>query len=187
MKYNFNDNTQITPHFRAGEFRCKCGREHEFEINHALVEKLEQLRTALNCSSIKVTSGFRCVTHDKNVGGTGTGQHTKGNAADICCYGQDRKPISSKIVCCKAQELGFTGIANITSAYIYTHVDVRTGSKWFGDEVHGNKAVTDDFFKYFGISSSQPAPVEEKKEEKQTITVTVEIGGDTFKGTLTKV
>ncbi|MBP0986928.1 MAG: hypothetical protein J6S92_01450 [Oscillospiraceae bacterium] len=148
--YKFDDTTQLSPHFNAKEFRCKCGREHEFEINDALVEKLELLRTALNCSSIKVTSGFRCVTHDKNVGGTGTGQHTKGNAADICCYGQDGKPISSKIVCCKAQDIGFTGIANITAAYQYTHVDVRPNGKWYGDEVHGNSPVTDDFYKYFG-------------------------------------
>ena len=150
MKYNFNDNTQITPHFRAGEFRCKCGKEHDFEISTELVEKLEKLRAALNCSSINVSSGYRCVTHDKNVGGSGTGQHTLGKAADICCYGQDGQPLSSKVVCCKAQDIGFTGIANITAAYIYTHVDVREGSKWYGDEVHGNASVTDDFYKYFG-------------------------------------
>ena len=97
-----------------------------------------------------MTSGYRCETHDKNVGGSGTGQHTKGNAADICCYGQDGQPISSKTVCCKAQDIGFAGIANITADYQYTHVDVRTGSKWYGDEVHGNSSVTDDFYKYFG-------------------------------------
>ena len=54
------------------------------------------------------------------------------------------------MVCCKAQDIGFTGIANITAAYQYTHVDVRTGKKWYGDEVHGNSTVTDDFYKYFG-------------------------------------
>lgn len=54
------------------------------------------------------------------------------------------------MVCCKAQDIGFTGIANITAAYQYTHVDVRTGKKWYGDEVHGNNSVTDDFYKYFG-------------------------------------
>lgn len=85
---------------------------------------------------IIVTSGYRCPTHDKNVGGSGTGQHTLGNAADICCYGQDGQPISSKIVCQKAQDIGFTGITNITAAYIYTHVDVRPNGKWYGDEVH---------------------------------------------------
>ena len=150
MKYQYSDSVQISQHFNSTEFRCKCGKEHEFEVNDNLVQKLEKLYAALNCSQIIVTSGFRCVTHDKNVGGSGTGQHTLGNAADICCYGQDGQPISSKIVCCKAQDIGFTGIANITAAYQYTHVDVRPNGKWYGDEVHGNSSVTDDFYKYFG-------------------------------------
>ena len=148
--YEYSDNTQLSPHFNISEFRCKCGKEHETLNNPELIEKLEKLFTALNCSKIIVTSGYRCKQHDKNVGGSGTGQHTLGNAADICCYGQDGQPISSKVVCCKAREIGYTGIANITAAYQYTHVDVRTDSKWYGDEVHGNSTVTDDFYKYFG-------------------------------------
>ena len=148
--YSYSDNTQLSAHFNAKEFRCKCGKVHEFGISNELVDKLEKLYAALNCSKIIVTSGYRCPTHDKNVGGSGTGQHTLGNAADICCYGQDGQPISSKIVCQKAQDIGFTGIANITAAYIYTHVDVRPNGKWYGDEVHSNGSVTDDFYKYFG-------------------------------------
>lgn len=148
--YDFNDTTQLSPHFNISEFRCKCGKEHETLNDPELIEKLEKLYAALNCSKIIVTSGYRCEQHDKNVGGSGNGQHTFGNAADICCYGQNGQPISSKTVCCKAQDIGFRGIANITAAYIYTHVDVRTGSKWYGDEVHGNNTVTDDFYKYFG-------------------------------------
>ena len=148
--YDFSDKTQLSPHFNISEFRCKCGREHETLNNPELIEKLEKLFTALNCSKIIVTSGYRCAAHDKTVGGSGTGQHTLGNAADICCYGQDGQPISSKVVCCKAQDIGFRGIANITAAYQYTHVDVRPNGKWYGDEVHGNSTVTDDFYKYFG-------------------------------------
>ena len=148
--YEYSDNTQLSPHFNISEFRCKCGKEHETLNNPELIEKLEKLFTALKCSKIIVTSGYRCAAHDKNVGGSGTGQHTLGNAADICCYGQDGQPISSKVVCCKAQDIGFRGIANITAAYIYTHVDVREKGKWYGDEVHGNSTVTDDFYKYFG-------------------------------------
>ena len=152
--YEYSDKTQLSPHFNAKEFRCKCGKEHEFGISNELVNKLEKLYTALNCSKIIVTSGYRCPTHDKNVGGSGTGQHTLGNAADICCYGQDGQPISSKIVCQKAQDIGFTGIANITAAYIYTHVDVRLNGKWYGDEVHSNGSVTDDFYKYFAADTA---------------------------------
>ncbi len=152
--YSYSDNTQLSAHFNAKEFRCKCGKVHEFSISNELVDKLEKLYTALNCSKIIVTSGYRCPTHDKNVGGSGTGQHTLGNAADICCYGQDGQPISSKTVCCKAQDIGFTGIANITAAYIYTHVDMRPNGKWYGDEVHGNSSVTDDFYKYFSADTA---------------------------------
>ncbi len=153
-KYEFGDATQLSAHFNAKEFRCKCGKEHDFEVNEKLVENLEKLYETLNCSKIIVTSGYRCTVHDKNVGGNGTGQHTKGNAADICCYGQDGQPISSKIVCCTAQDIGFTGIANIDTSYQYTHVDIRTGSKWYGDETKGNSSVTNDFYCYFGIHKS---------------------------------
>ncbi|MDD6586838.1 MAG: GH25 family lysozyme [Ruminococcus sp.] len=156
LTYKFDDQTQLSPHFNAREFRCSCGKSHETLIASQLVDKLEALYTSLNCSKIIVTSGYRCPEHDKAVGGTSSGQHTKGTAADVCCYGQDGQPISSKTVCCKAQDLGFTGIANITSSYQYTHLDVRTSGKWYGDEIHGNGTVTDDFYKYFGIEKAEP-------------------------------
>ena len=156
LTYKFDDQTQLSPHFNAREFRCQCGKTHETLIASKLVDKLEQLYSTLNCSKIIVTSGYRCPEHDKAVGGTSSGQHTKGTAADVCCYRQDGQPISSKTVCCKAQDLGFTGIANITSSYQYTHLDVRTSGKWYGDEVYGNGTVTDDFYKYFGMEKSEP-------------------------------
>ena len=153
--YDYNDSTQLSPHFNVMEFRCQCGGNHETLISSELIEKLEALYATLNCSKIIVTSGYRCPEHDKAVGGTSSGQHTKGTAADVCCYGQDGQPISSKTVCCKAQDLGFTGISNITSSYQYTHLDVRTSGKWYGDEIHGNGTVTDDFYKYFGIEKAE--------------------------------
>lgn len=152
--YRFDDKTQLSAHFNVQEFKCQCGKSHDILIDSGLIDKLESLYTALNCSKIIVTSGYRCPEHDKAVGGTSSGQHTKGTAADVCCYGQDGQPISSKTVCCKAQDLGFTGIANITSSYQYTHLDVRTSAKWYGDEIHGNGTITDDFYKYFGIAKT---------------------------------
>lgn len=176
--YKSTDAIKLSEHFNCSEFKCKCGKSHSYLISEDLIEKLEQLFVELNCSKIIVTSGYRCADHDKAVGGNGIGQHTKGTAADICCYGQDGKPISSKTVCCKAQDLGFGGIANITSAFIYTHVDVRTGSKWYGDETRGTGTVTKDFYDYFGITKPTPAKI--------TKEVTLTIGSETWKGTLTK-
>ena len=161
--YKYGDTTQISPHFKACEFQCKCSGKHDFPLDTALVEKLEELYTALNCSSINVSSGYRCVQHDKAVGGSGTGQHTLGKAADICCYGQDKQPINSKLVCCTAADLGFSGVARITDTY--THVDVRTGL-WYGDETKGTNYCipTADFYQYFGI-------VKEVKPMKQGIDI----------------
>lgn len=152
--YDCTDRTQLTAHFNVQEFRCKCGDSHNILISEELVSMLEKLFSSLDCSKIIVNSGYRCTAHDKAVGGNGSGQHTKGTAADIVCYGQDGKPISSKIVCCTAQELGFSGIANIDKSYTATHVDVRTSNKWYGDEsVPGGTArsVTDNFYEYYGI------------------------------------
>ena len=148
--YKYGDTTQISPHFKACEFQCKCSGKHDFPLDTALVEKLEELYTALNCSSINVSSGYRCVQHDKAVGGSGTGQHTLGKAADICCYGQDGKPIVSYLVCCAAEDVGFSGVARINDRY--THVDVRSGH-WFGDETKGNSYCIpcSSFYDYFGI------------------------------------
>lgn len=155
-QYKYGDETQISPHFKAPEFQCKCSGKHDFIISDELVEQLERLRTALSCTSIHVSSGYRCAEHDKAIGGKGTGKHTQGLAADVICYGPDGKPISSKRVCCAAQDLGFKGIANITAAYTSTHLDMRATGRWYGNEVVGNDNVTDDFYSYYNIKREEP-------------------------------
>lgn len=179
--YKYNDNTQLTEHFNVSEFRCKCGDTHDTLIDKTLVDKLEQLFKALNCSKIIVNSGYRCPEHDRRVGGNGSGQHTKGTAADIVCY-KDGARISSKIVTCAAQDLGFTGIANIDSTYTATHVDVRSGSKWYGDEtVTTAYSVTDDFYRHWDLSKSD---VYSSSPEKKSVKATIIIDDHTYSGLL---
>lgn len=166
MKYEYNDETQLSAHFNAKEFRCKCGKTHDTELNPKLVDNLEKLYRVLGCSKIIVTSGYRCSAHDKAVGGNGTGQHTKGNAADIICYGQDGNIISTKKVACKAQDIGFGGIGNIDRTYTAIHVDVRTSAKWYGDEaVRGGTSgsVTDDFYRYYAVTT-ETNPISELQQ-----------------------
>lgn len=95
--YKSTDKTQLTAHFNVSEFRCKCGGSHDTKLDPDLVKKLEKLFAALKCSKIIVNSGYRRSNHDKNVGGNGSGQHTKGTAADIVCYDKSGKKISSKM------------------------------------------------------------------------------------------
>ena len=150
--FNYNENVRLSEHFNSIEFRCKCGKVHNYTVDTNLIDKLERLYSALNASKGIISSGYRCTTHDRAVGGNGYGQHTKGTACDIIFYDKDNKPISSKIVSCKAQDLGFGGIANINTAYTYTHLDVRSGYKYYGNEIYGTNTVTNNFYTYYGIS-----------------------------------
>lgn len=150
-EYQYGDQTQLSEHFNAKEFQCKCGKPHSFFVSEELIANLEILRSTLNCRNIHISSGYRCPEHDVAVGGKGNGKHTKGLAADTICYDQDGKPISSKLVSCKAQDIGFKGIANITSSYTSTHLDMREGKKWYGDETRGTSWACNDFYEYYGI------------------------------------
>ena len=161
--YHYGDTTQITEHFKSSEFQCKCGKQHDFQISDELVQNLEKLRDVLQCKSIHVSSGFRCPSHDVAVGGKGNGKHTQGLAADVICYSKEGALISSKYVCCKAQDIGFRGIANINTAYTSTHLDMREKGKWYGNEITGNCNVTDDFYKYYNIKREAELMSEAKK------------------------
>lgn len=148
-QYNCNSNAQLSQHFNVSEFKCKCGGSHNIINDSDLINMLEKLYTGLNCSRIIITSGHRCSYYDKKVGGSGRGKHVDGMAADIICYDMLNKIINSKLVCCKAQDLGFGGIARISDTA--THLDTRTGSRYLGDETVSLNTVTNDFYKYFGI------------------------------------
>lgn len=152
--YAYNSKIKLTPHFSTHEFKCKCGKSHNTIISEELVAMLEKLHTTMKCSKAIISSGYRCSTHDKNVGGTGKGQHTRGCAVDICFYDKNNKPISTKVVACVAQELGFKGIANITSKYTHIHLDM--GNRIYkGDEVVSFNTVTTDFYKYYKLTKAK--------------------------------
>lgn len=153
--FNATDRTQLTKHFNVSEFRCKCGRFHPTVLDTNLVETLEKLIGVLGADKCIVSSGYRCEAHDRAVGGSGKGQHTTGKAADVCFY-KEGKPISSKTVSCKAQDMGVPGIANITAAYTWIHLDVRSSGTYKGDEnpdLNGGRpnynTVTNDFYRYY--------------------------------------
>lgn len=169
ISYAYNDKTQLSKHFNVQEFRCKCGKTHDILISQELVYQLERLFSTLDCSKIIVSSGHRCSEHDKKIGNSGVGQHILGKAADVYCYDRNNKAISTKIVSCVAQDLGFGGIANINSAYTWIHLDVRTSNIYMGNEVINYKTLTNDFYKYYGLTK------EEVYGEKYKPSITTEI------------
>ncbi len=154
-------NIKLSEHFKVKEFACNDG--DKILVDMMLIEMLEKLRLVLRCEKVVINSGYRTPAHDRAVGGSGSGQHTKGKAVDVICYDKEGK-ISAKLVCCAAENLGFTGIGYI-SAYS-THVDVRSGSKWWGDETKCNKSISkingsSSFYDYFGIKKPNSCPFNE--------------------------
>ena len=70
-------------HFVLEEFQCKCCRELPVDgMNPVLLEALDQLREEYG-KPIYVSCGYRCPSHNAEVGGVSNSQHLLGNAADI--------------------------------------------------------------------------------------------------------
>lgn len=141
----------LSAHFKVREFASKDGSD-TVKISEELVAKLEKLRSKLNCSAISIHSGYRSAAHNTAVGGSKTSKHVKGMAADVFCY-RDGKVIPSREVCCALQDMGLPGIAYVTSAA--THLDVRTGGRFWADESKNDKRVP-NFYRYF--SRNVPVP-----------------------------
>jgi zinc D-Ala-D-Ala carboxypeptidase len=88
--------------------------------------RLEALRHQLGDRSITITSGFRTPDCDVRVGGSGSGTHTLGMAADMT---------GSPGLCQLAQQArsaGFNGIfgPGFPDHNDHTHVDIRASRSW---------------------------------------------------------
>lgn len=116
--YQKYKNKRISQHFRSSEFDCKGYKCCVYtKINMRLVKKLEKLRKILGFALI-INSGFRCETHNKNVGGAKYSKHRYGLAADIHIPKEKNIDEIAKI----AKKLGFRGIGKYDT---FIHLDVR--------------------------------------------------------------
>ena len=75
-------------YFARGEMRCPCcGRG---AVALALVLALEDLRS-LYGRPVRITSGWRCQTHNREVGGHPQSRHLIGCAVDVAPLDRDRE------------------------------------------------------------------------------------------------
>lgn len=83
---NTNINSWNTiKYFKKDEFTCKCGcKLNNIDIN--LVKVLDEIRMHFN-KPVIITSGSRCESHNKVVGGIKNSKHLYGKAADIVING----------------------------------------------------------------------------------------------------
>lgn len=161
-------NVYCSTHTQVKEMACKDGTDTVL-IDTVLMEMIEKLFSKLNCKKYIISSGYRTPAYSVKVGGLKTDQHTKGKAVDACFYDKNGNIISSKIVCCVAQDLGFNGIANISNAYKYVHLDMGGRAKpYLGDETKGYNSVTSDFYNYFGVSKTDVAVYTGETVEENT-------------------
>ena len=70
-------------YFESSEFACKhCQQLPEGGMNQELIDVLNRLREKLG-EPLIVSSGYRCPTHNRNIGGGSQSYHMKGVATDV--------------------------------------------------------------------------------------------------------
>ena len=103
---------KLSTHFDKSEFACHhCGQCTK--IHPRLLELLEQLRA---------DSGYRCPTHNANVGGVPNSQHVIGTAADLAVPSTMALDEFVEHV----KQLPFDWVGIYPYSY-FVHVDVRNG------------------------------------------------------------
>lgn len=110
---------QLSAHFKRAEFQCPCGCGLS-AVQPALVVALEELRRKIGMP-IRITSGFRCRSHNAAIGGSPASQHLTGRAADIAVAGWTGMDIYHAA-------RGVPGFRGFGVAGGWAHLDVRPSS-----------------------------------------------------------
>ena len=110
----------ISKNFNRSEFACKCGCGFD-TVDTALIIVMQSIRDRFG--ALAVSSGCRCASHNKSVGGAAKSQHLLGRAADI-------RPLSAT-----AKEVADWVKSNFPKVSCgeystFVHIDTRTGKPW---------------------------------------------------------
>lgn len=128
--YKRGSTEKLSANFRVSEFACKgIGCCTTVLIDEQLVEYLQKIRDHFG-KPITITSGYRCATHNKNVGGSTGSRHAKGQATDIAIAGVKPAEVAKY-----AESIGCKGIGLYETAKdgYFVHIDTRTTkSFWYG-------------------------------------------------------
>lgn len=159
VSYKKGEVVKLSENFNSTEFDCKgSGCCSITTINPQLVNYLQLIRNHFG-KPITITSGYRCYTHNKRVGGATGSRHNKGDAADIVVSG-----VAPREVAKFAESIGIKGIGLYETAVdgYFVHIDTRTTkSFWYGQKQE--KRTTFD-----GATTNKDLVVEEQKEEPGT-------------------
>jgi hypothetical protein len=130
--YVKGSNTKLSTNFDSSEFDCHgSGCCSSTLVDDKLVTYLQQIREHFG-KPVNISSGYRCATHNKNIGGATKSRHSKGQAADIYINGVTPAEIAKY-----AESIGILGIGlyETNSDGFFVHVDTReTKSFWYGQK-----------------------------------------------------
>lgn len=116
---------KLTKNFSLHEFDCNCGCEMPDDVKKnvkELAENLQNLRDKIN-KPVKITNSYRCVSHNKKVGGAKKSQHLKGKAADIQVVKISPDDIADIVI--DMMDEGIFSIGGVGRYNTFTHVDIR--------------------------------------------------------------
>lgn len=109
-------------HFKLSEFKCHCGCG-ETRIDIRLVKILDEIRDYYGKPAV-ITSGYRCVKHNKDVGGVTGSWHTKNKASDFYIDGVNVTELLSHCIDLRNQgKIRYT-YTNNTSMNGVVHIDI---------------------------------------------------------------
>lgn len=131
ISFQSGDKTALTKDFARSEFQCPCGCGEQ-KVDLELAEKLQIIRDKVG-QPIKVTSGYRCITHNasKTVGGSPNSKHRYGMAADWRMVNRSINPVALGIIA--AQYFKAVGIYWYDGCAI-VHTDTRDAkATWLCD------------------------------------------------------
>jgi uncharacterized protein YcbK (DUF882 family) len=106
----------ISKNFSRREFACKCGCGFEV-VDVELLRVLEEVRERFG--PVKITSGCRCLEHNRKVGGTLGSEHTRGIAADFVVPG-----VSPEVIAGYLRDT-YPGRYGIGEYADWVHLDMR--------------------------------------------------------------
>ena len=164
-------NKFLTPHFQVHEFAdpsdyVNVSYPEDIPIHDKLPLTLEKVFEHFGCTKGIINSGYRSPDADIDVGGSGSGPHTLGIAADVYFY-KGSEPVPSRLVACFLQDEGIKGIGlNCGGNPNGTHIDMRgfgvwNDSVWYGDEAVRNGGIyktVSDFYSYTGTTKDEVYP-----------------------------
>lgn len=122
---------KLSENFSSSEFECKCGCKMPNDVYFNITKLANQLQILRNKikSSISITSGYRCESHNKAISGAKNSKHILGKAVDIKVAGMQPKKVYNIIEELISEGVMLQGGLGLYKTWV--HYDIRkTKARW---------------------------------------------------------